>query len=513
MAYNKEYFTNIVQLFGGMDVSSTPDVAAKRGKAEYILNCYNHPEGGVAKLFGRIKHNSVTIGANAEITGIFDLGLEATRSFFCIAENKFYKDNAGTWDDKTGSAIISDDKNNLWDFSKFQDRLIGTSLHRDNPIEHDGATGNVSNVSNMPAGKFNKVLAKRLFSINTKDQPKLGYWSGIGDRTSWDETDDFLNFKGAEGDDAPVSGASEHLNNIIIGKESSVFRVYHTGTIPSFKYYRIDDKTGVAGHFTMQSIPPAGTFPARLIWMGKDNFYQLIGDTITSIGDDIKPFFGESHRVPFLINLARLRYCVSGIIKDKNLYFCAFSSGSNMQNDYCVVLDYKNMLWALCNFPVNYFATRQVGGRGFLYSGTYDGFIGRHDPSSYANLGAAYDSEYRTHWLDWGDPQLEKKVRYLIGLLGAIGNFTLAVGYRTNLATSWTSLGDFTMSTGGEELGVDWALGTSTLGGADLAESVLELLKRFKRIQLKFTQTTINHYFRLYALGFLHKPVKGYRIG
>lgn len=510
MPYKKERFSNVIQLFGGINVNDAPDIVSKKGQAEFALNVFNMPSGGIAKLFGRSKHNSTTIGAAAEVTGIFELRI-STPAFFCIAEDKFYKDNSGSWEDKTGGVSITDSANNLWDFSKFQDHLIGTCLERDAAIEHDGGAGNAVAVSNMPAGKFNKPFKNRLFSFNTAAQPKLGYWSAVNDRTSWTTASDYLNFKGSEADDEPLSGAAEHLDNIIVGKENSMFRIYHTGTWPPFKYYRIGGKIGLIAHFSMQSIPAAGIHPPRLIWIWKDNFYQLIGDTITSIGDDIKPFFSEG--APFQVNLSRLEYCSSGLIKEKNLYWCAFSAGSSSTHNYCFVLDYKNMMWAICDFPINAFATRQVSGRDFLYSGTYIGFVGKHNPAVYNNLGVAYTSTYWTCWIDWGDPQVDKKVKYIVGLLEAVGDFTLQVEYRTNLDINWKNLGNFTMETGGVKLGIDWVLGTSVLGGVDLSESVLEVLKRFKRIQLRFNQHTLDHYFRLYALGFLWKPEKGYRIG
>jgi len=507
--YKKDLFQNVVRLYGGMNISDTPDKISQKGQAEYILNCYNMPDGGIAKLFGRSKHNSATIGAAAEITGIYELKI-GTPAFFCIAEAKFYKDNAGTWVDKTGGVTITDSKNNLWQFSKFSDVLIGTSLSRDQAIEHDGGAGNASAVSNMPAAKFHVPFKNRIVVYNTAAQPKLGYWCAIDDRTSWDTTNNYLNFKGSEADDEAVSGASGHLDNIIVGKRTSVYRQYHTGTEPPFKYYKIDN-IGVSANFTMQSIPAAGIYPARLIWMGYDNFYQLIGDSISAIGDDIKPFFSEG--APFQINLSRLEYCTSGVIKEKNLYFCAFSSGSNATNDKCLVLDYKNMMWAICDFPINSFGLRTISGREFMYSGTYTGFVAKHDPAVYNNLGSAYSSIYVSSWIDFGDTQREKKIRYLIALMDAVGSFNLQVEYRSNLSTAWTSLGNFNSSSGGELLGVDWTLGTSELGGEDLTESVLEVLRRFKRIQLRFTQATSDQYFRLYALGILYQNLSGHRIG
>lgn len=510
MPYNKDQFTNVIELYGGMGISDTPDIATLKNKAEYILNCYNYPEGGIAKFFGRSKHNSVTIGAAAEITGIFELKI-ATPAFFCIAEAKFYKDNSGTWDDKTGAVTITDSQDNLWDFSKFQDLLIGTSYSRDSAIEHDGGAGNASAVSNMPAGRFNKPLKNRLFSFNTLAQPKLGYWCAVNDRTTWDTTNDFLNFKGTELDDEEISAGAEHLDNIIVGKESALFRCYHTGTSPPFKYYKImAGKIGIRSHYSCVSVPAAGIYPARLLFVGKDNFYQLIGDTVTSIGDDIKPFFSEG--APFQINLNRLKYCSAGIIREKNLVIWAFSSGSSTTNDMTFVLDYKNMLWALCNFPINCFGIRQISGRDFLYSGTYTGFVGKHDPAVYNNLGVAYSSIYVSSWLDWGDVQIEKKVRYFIALMDAVGAYDLQCEYRTNLSTDWVNLGNFSSQSAADLIGIDFIVGTSLLGGADIVESVLEVLKRFKRVQLRFTQAESDKYFRLLALGVLWSPVKGYRI-
>ena len=507
--YKGYRWTNVIKLFGGMNVVDTPDVVTKKGQATYILNCYNSPQGGVAKLFGRSKHNSESQGAAAEVTGIYQLNI-STPAFYSISEAKFYKDNSGTWEDKTGDVTITDSQDNLWMFSRFQDQLIGTGLSRDAAIEHDGGSGNASAVSNMPAGKFNAVLANRLFSFNTEAQPKLGYWSALNDRTSWDTTDDFLNFKATESDDEEVSAVGEHLNTLVVGKESSIFRAYHTGTSPPFKYYNISRSHGMPAPFTVQKIPPCGRYPERLFWMGRDNFYQLIGDEVSSIGDDIKTFFhSDTEDAPWQINLNRLKYFTSGIIREKNLYFCAVTSGSGTTNNYIFVLDYKNMMWAICDFPANCFGKRIVSGREWLYSGTYTGFVCKHDPAVYNNLGVAYTSEIYFPWVDFGDTQLQKQIKYIIGLFDVIGEYDLALEYRTNLETNNVTM---TPETGADLLGIDFVLGTSTLGGVDLVEVSNMVNRRVKRIQIVLQHTTKDEYFRLFALGMLWKPMKGYRI-
>ena len=504
--YRRHKFTNVVRLFSGMNIADTLDIITGKGQATYILNCYNHPEGGVAKLFGRSKHNSVAISGAPAITGIYQLNIE-TPAFYAIAGTKFYKDNSGTWEDKTGAVTITSDQNNLWSFSRFQDKMIATSFSRDQAIEHDGGSGNASAVSNMPAGKFNAVLAQRLFSFNTASQPKLGYYSGLNDRTSWDTTNDFLNFKESESDNEEISGVGEHLNNLIVGKENSIFRIYHTGTFPPFKYYVISRNHGIQSHYSIQNIPPCGVYPERLFWVGRDNFYQLIGDDVTSIADDIKPFFSEG--APFQVNLSRLKYASSGVIKEKNLYWCAFTSGSGSTNDYIFLLDYKNMMWSICDFTSNCFGIRVISGREFLYSGSYTGFVAKHDPAIYNNMGSAYTSQFYFPWIDFGDTQVEKQIKYLIALFDAVGSFNITFEYRTNLTTD-----NFTVTTasGADLLGVDFVLGTSTLGGVEILERQGEINKRMKRMQLLLTHNTIDEYFRLFALGLLWRPMKGYRI-
>jgi hypothetical protein len=509
--YKKHRFSNIIKLFSGMNIVDTPDIVTKKGQADYILNCYNDPEGGISRLFGRSKHYAAT-AATDKVTGIYQLNIE-TPAFFHISSNGtdagvFYRDSGTAWVDKTAGTTITTGANNLWSFSRYADILIGTSLLRDTPIEHDGGNTNLANVTNMPAGKFNATLANRLFSFNTAAQPKLGYYSAINNRISWDTTNDFLNFKASESDDEEISGVGEYLNTLIVGKESSIYRLYHTGTEPPFKYYTISRKHGILSHFSMQNIPPCGIHPERLIWMGRDNFYQMVGDEITSIADDIKPFWATGG-APFQINLARLQYCVSGIIREKNLYWCAFTSGSGSTNDYCFILDYKNMQWFLCNFAVNSFGIRKISGREFLYSGNYTGIVCKHDPAVYNNLGAAYGSSFYSCWLDFGDTQLEKQIKYLIALFDAVGNYDITFEYRTNLGVDNF---DLTMVTGADLLGIDFILGTSTLGGVSVVERSGEINKRAKRIQILITQTAIDEYFRLLSLGFLWKPMRGYRM-
>lgn len=503
--YSGDYkYSSITKLFAGMNVADTLDIIAKKGQATFILNAYNYPDGGIAKLFGRTKHNAAA--ADAAITGLYQLNIESP-AFFAISAAKFLRDNGGTFEDKTGAVTITSDPNNLWSFVRFQDKAIAASFQRDQLIEHDGSTGNAAAVSGAPAGKFLGVLANRMFVFNVgSGSEKLGFYCEPDDRTTW-PVDNFLNFKDSESDNQEISGCGEHLNNIIVGKESALFRLYHTGTTPPFEYYVVSRNHGIQSHYSVQNIPPVGSFPERMIWVGRDNFYQLIGDDVTSIGDDIKPFFSEG--APFQINLNRLKYCTSGLIKEKNLYWCSFTSGSGSSHDYIFLLDYKNMQWMLCDYQTNCFGSRVVSGREILYSGTNSGFAAKHDTAVYNNLGAAYATQFYFPWIDFGDSQLEKKIKYLIALFDAVGNFDITFEYRTNLETDNF---DLEMETGADLLGIDFVLGTSSLGGVEIVERVGEINKRCKRMQLLIIQNTKDEYFRLFSLGVLWKPVRGYRI-
>jgi len=514
MTWKNVEITPQLDNFGGMNIQDSPDVVAKKKQSPYILNCFSDPEGSISKLFGRSKHNSVTVGSSAEITGLYELDLGTAQHFYCIAEAKFYKDSSGTWVDRTGGVTITDDKDNLWDFSSFQDVLIGTSLQRDAAIEHDGGAGDASAVSNMPAGKYNKSLKQRLFSLNTLAQPKLCYWSGINDRTSWDTTNDFLNFKASESDDMPITGVINHGDGLIISKIRAMFRCYHTGTIPAFKYYTIDTGgIGCISHHSMQVVPPAGIYPARLIWLYRDNFYQMIGDVISSIGDGLKPYFSTG-QAAFSINQNRMQFVSSGLVKEKSLYYCALTRGAGTTHDIIFVLDYKNMKWFLCDFTCNSFCIRKVSNREFLYSGTYNGFVGKHDPEIFNNLGSSYGSVYHSPWMNFGNTSIDKKVIYVYGLLKSLGSFTCTVKVRTDLDLTWVTLGTFAMQSGGMQLGVNWVLGTTALGaGVEATESFLEVLRQCKRIQFSIEQNTIDWRFVIYALTFMWRPVPIVKIG
>lgn len=507
--------SHILNNFGGMNAADSLDIVAKKWQSPYIMNCFSDPEGAISKLFGRSKHNAAAIGSDDEVTGIFELDLDTAQHFYCIAENKFYKDNSGTWEDRTGGVSITDSQDNLWCFSKFQDNLIGTSLQRDAAIEHDGGAGNAAAVSNMPAGKHNFALKNRLFSLNTAAQPKLAYWSGINDRTSWDTVNDFLNFKGAESDDMPITGGIVHgSDSAIISKIRSMFRCYHTGTTPPFKYYPIETGgIGCISHHSMQVLPAVGTFPARLIWLYRDNFYTMIGDTVSSVGDDIKPYF-SSGQADFTINHNRTQFAVSGIIKEKNLYFCALTKGAGTTHDVVFILNYKTMQWFMASFRCNSFGIRKISNREFLYSGSYNGFTGKHDPDIYNDLGSSYGSIWHSPWINFGDANLDKKISYIYGLLKAVGAFDVDVSVRTDLDVTWTSLGTFSGAAGGMLLGVSWDLGTTALGaGVMSSESYLEALKQCKRIQFKLEQNTVDWYFTIYALAFMWQPTTLYKVG
>lgn len=500
-------YTNVINLFSGMNIADTPDVISKKGQATFILNCFNYPTNGIAKLFGRSQYNPSNLSGSKPVTGIYQLNI-TTPAFYAFSDTKVFKDNgSGTFTDITGSVTLTSDPNNLFSFASFENSMIAANYKRDAPILHDGGSGNVSAVPNMPAGRYLAVLANQLWVFNTSSNPNLGYWSGIDDYTSWDTGNDFMSFKATENDYSEITGVGNHLNTIIVGKLNSLFRMYATGTVPAFQYYAISQSIGIASHYSVQNIAPVGQFPERLIWMGKDNFYQLIGDNITSIADDIQPFFNEG--APFQINLSRSQYCSSGLLKQYNLYWCTFSSGSNTTNDYIFILDYKNMMWMLCDFPSNYMAVRNESGRDYIYSGTYDGIVARHDPAIYNNLGVAYTSQLYFPWIDFGDTQTQKKLRYLIALFQAVGNYSLTFEYRTDLQTN-----NFTidLKTGADLLGVDFILGTSTLGGVSLIEQNGELMTRCKRFQLLITHSTLNEYFRLYSIGIMWEKLRGRRI-
>ena len=110
-----------------------------------------------------------------------------------------------------------------------------------------------------------------------------------------------------------------------------------------------------------------------------------------------------------------------------------------------------------------------------------------------AYIGSTAISMYRyTPWLTCGTPtSVLKLIRFIKIALLNTGGWNIGVSFRTDFNTAWSTEVELSCS-GGAQLGVDWVLGSSTLGSIEAREHEINIARMCRRIQFRFRNVNAN---------------------
>jgi len=422
-----------------------------------------------------------------------------SRKIMNVSAGKIWKmdDLDATWDDITAALTIT--TSNHMDFENFLNEVYMTN-GTDLPVKWTG-TGNAV-VMDVPSlltkAKFVKQFNNYLFLANvfvngTQHGSRI-YWSGLKNTGTWSATH-FIEI--ALNDGQEITGIKVLADRLVIYKSRSIYNVFFTGDadIPFILPGggKSGSQVGCAGGFTIQEVNNGHVF------LSYDGFYFYDGANSFKISDKINATINA-------LNTSRFNFSTSINQKNKNRYWCSFTSSGQSTNDRVIIWDYFNNAWSIyTGIAASSLTTIYLNGteeRPYFsdYSGsTYRSDLGTSDnPLGVATAISAY---YITNWRSYNDLVNQKGIPQVsIYYQNSTSVLTLAYAYDFEDVDQFSQ--NFSLSAGGDVYGTG-AYGTALYGGKGGATKRRDLTGRGRVVRFKFQNTTLNEVFQIDGMGTL----------
>lgn len=374
---------------------------------ESSINIMSDPQGA---LCSRTGFSSITVASIGTVTAWcgfyhFPKLSGGSRTDYYIgggSDGKLYKYASSAYEELFSGIATTDGANERYSFFTLDNTAV-ICHKRTTPLVYTG-TGSAATFVSSVTADWGLEWQRYPWFHSTVD-PRLLYYGELGDPDSQHDAT-FLNF---DEDAFELTGACKQGDDMLVGKENSLFRIQYRGTSPLYKKYRVPSAIGPVNHWVMKEIPDQG----RVVFLAADfNFYIAEGDSVRTCGDNIQNYIRDG------VN-SRLKYAVSGLLLNRNQYWCSFTyvSGSTA-NDRTVVMDWSRPYadrWGKIQYPwfiytigANCFAEISTGGKGYLYHGGYTGKMYKDDTGTNDD-GSAFSTTYVSKRESHGDPTLEKK--------------------------------------------------------------------------------------------------------
>ena len=392
--------------------------------SEDSLDVFSDPQGALGSRPGFSQLSAASIGSATAWCGFYQFDKQsggATVSYYVGggANGKIYNYTSGNYVELFSGLTTDKDDDKRFAFFTL-DNTVMICCDEDEPLVWVG-TGSATTFATSVTADWGIEWQRYGWLHSVADPRLLYYCTTLGDIDS--AYTSFLNF---DDDQGKLTGACKQGDDMIAGKEWSLFRIVYRGTTPLFKKYRIPSKIGPVNFWTMKELPDG-----KVIFLAPDfNFYMLSGDNLIPCGDNIKPYIQAG------VN-SRLKYAVSGLLHNRSQYWCSFTRTSGVtQNDRTVVMDWSRPYqdkWGKIQFPwfiysigANCFAEMNISGKAWLYHGGYAGIIHKNDTGTNDN-GSAFKPTYVSKKISHGDPTLEKKYENINLALERKGNWDLNI--------------------------------------------------------------------------------------
>ncbi len=371
---------------------------------EDSLNVFSEPQGAFGSRKGFIGLIAATIGAAVAWIGFFQFKVHAggsTTSHFIGggSDGKIYTFAASAYTELFSGLDSTGVDDRLAFFTLANTCIImnGKNL----ALSYSG-TGSAATVASSVTSDFG-IEWQRYGWLHSTVDPRLIYYSDQD--TPAGAYTNFLNF---DYDQDEVTGVSKQGDDMLVGKASALYRVQFRGTKPLFKIYKLQARQGPVNHWVMRELPDG-----RVIFLADDfNFWMAVGDSVIEVGDNIRNYIKAGIQ-------SRLIYAVSGLMLERDQYWCSFTRlAGSTKNDRVVAMDWSRPYqdkwgklqwpWFIHSVGAACFAEVTLSGRAWLYSGGYVGKMYRQD-SGTNDDGSLFLSNFRSKAQSHGDPTIDKK--------------------------------------------------------------------------------------------------------
>lgn len=386
------------------------------------------PQGnGFRSREGNTALNSVAIASGAAVTGLGYLKtLSGNEYMVAVAGTGVYVDTnfSGTFVDKTGTAVITANQNNLWTFFQSSGNLIAFGGAPNPPIKFTG-TGNAALLGGTPPNaRYGFQYGNRTFAMSTAAGPSTIYWtvllnsedwSGVGSGSAEVEPDD---------GDYLVTAAPINLNTVILFKKDSIYLM--TGRESPFPIFPLFTNVGCAGpHACVVDGGQAYFITPDAKMCITDGNSIVTAAHLPDIDDVWKSF--RSFRLPYIAGTI-----LRGPDFDWIVWSCTKSNANT--NDYAAIWDLRNQCWltASSGFEANAYACTADN---VTYMGGFDGKVYRqfavNTYTDASNSGTATAWQVESDWITLSGLLSVKQVNRanILHLTRASGTMTFSYGY------------------------------------------------------------------------------------
>jgi len=257
----------------------------------------------------------------------------------------------------------------------------------------------------------------------TRQQSRL-YWSDPGDAHTWPAS----NYLDLDADDGDYIVGMEILGNeLIVFKERKIYAVTYVGGI--YEFYSEARMSGV-GCGAQGSIVPIFS---ELLFYGIESYYSFNGRDVESLSDKLKDIVTYAIQPSYRTTIRGITYEE----KDQIWWLVPIDATTASGNTHVMVLDYSRDGWtiftntAACLGWYNQTSDLTFGDLAAAYSAyntawgdrlflSNAALIAAGSPNGYildcgtagvaADLGVSYEGFWRSRWIDFGMPDINKRI-------------------------------------------------------------------------------------------------------
>lgn len=237
---------------------------------------------------------------------------------------KLYKLASGTYSDVSLAGGYTTGSDELWNFTRFNDRLIATNFNDAIQTFTLSSSTNFANLSaSAPKARYCAFIRNFLVVGNTFDSvdgnvPHRVRWPGIDDPTSWNVS------AVTQADYQDLDPSKGWIRGIVGGEYGTIFqeRAIHRMTyVGSPLVWQFDEVESGRGTLSGSSIVKAGNI---IFYLGLDGFYAFDGNQSIPIGENKinRTFFNE-------VDLSYLSRISAAVDFDKQIIYWAVPVSGN----------------------------------------------------------------------------------------------------------------------------------------------------------------------------------------
>lgn len=486
---------------------NTKDSDENKGDGEWdvaSIDVFSDPQGSLGSRNGFSAITSASIGSTVAWTGFFQFnefsgGARASHFVGGGSDGKLYKFESNAYTELFSGLTTGVDVR--WSFLTLNNQMLAVNGNDANLVW--SGSGSATTFATSVTADF-CIEWQRYPWVHSTVDPRLMYYGTLGDPDG--AYTNFLNF---DMDGEAVVGVSKQGDDMLIGKRSHLYRVQYRGTDPLFQIYKVPTNVGPINHQVMKELPSG-----QVMFLAQDfNFYMAIGDTVFPVGDNIKAYIRDGV-------VSRLDKAVSGLLYNRNQYWCSFTRTSGATtNDRTVVMDwarpYKDRWgklqypWFIYSIAANAFAEIDTGGQDFLYHGGYVGKVYKNDTGTNDD-GSAFSPTYKSKRVSFGDPTIEKKYKKIEFSFNNKGDWDLTLNFLidNNAATEKITTQNMLGGVGDLPLFDTAIFDTDSFGAISDADVSLDIDRQGKFIQVSLGTTGLDEAWLVRYYTLLAKPLR-----